>query len=240
MSVEYQFPCECGHLNRISVSDAGNTISCKGCDAQLEIPGMREIKKLKPFGEPTAEKDSKSAWTYEKGVWFSFGTAAFCLGLVVAGICLYVGYYNYPHERPKVRGDWYETATNDPPVDIPVWAYAPEPTKDGQSYEFTMFDYDKNMWIFESPDLEPVPPEYFTKWGDSYQTAIESTAYRSSLEDLWKFWHETEPQTPLKEWAEPAYSINARFAYTYYAFAGLGGLVTLIGLGMVIFAVGKK
>ena len=241
MSVEYQFPCDCGFANRVTVSDAGKKITCTKCGSVIELPGMREIKKLEPFEEKPSDEPKSSSWSYEKGIFFSFGMGAVCLGLVAAGICFYIGRFSFlPNTKPNVRGDWIQTGSQDPPVETPVWGFAPEPNTGQKAYELTMFDRKLQKWIFEDPDREPMPKEYFSKWGNSYRAGIESSVQRSRMQDLWKFWYETEPQEPLKEWEEPAYSINSRFAMTFYSFAGVGGVIALVGVSMVFYSVMKK
>ena len=89
-------------------------------------------------------------------------------------------------------------------------------------------------------DLAHLPREYFSKWGDSYLAAIETSVENSSIGDLWKFWYETEPKEPLKEWEEPIHAINWQFALTFYAFSGGGLVIALAGLFMIIHAVKKR
>ena len=239
MSDQYQYPCNCGQLISVSVNDAGKSVTCPSCDAVMEMPGMREIKKLKPAETAVSAKPSKK-WTREKGIYFSFGMGAIVIGLAIGSICYYIAVYKFPAERQDVRGEWNQTANATPPSDYPVWGFAPEPDTGQPEYELSIFDPDQQVWTFENDKKAPVPKDYFTKWGDSYKAGIESSVYRSNMQDLWKFWYEVEPKEPLKEWQEPDFVIYERFAFTFYSFASVGGAIALIGFGLVFVAVIKK
>lgn len=239
MSDAYYLPCNCGYDNIVSVSDAGKSIACESCSQTIEVPGMRDIKKLKPAAEKSVKAPEKK-WTREKGIYFAFGMGAIVIGLAVFGACYYIGAYQFAAERPDVRGEWHETSVKTPPADYPVWGFAPEPEMGAPQYELSIYDPENEVWTFEQNRKNPVPKEYFAKWGDSYRASIESSVQRSTMKDLWKFWYETEPKEPLQEWQEPMYVINGRFAYTFYSFAAAGGVVALIGFGLVGIAFTKK
>ena len=238
MSDKYQYPCECGQVILVTVNDAGREIECDGCGARIELPGMREIRKLEPetSGQAVAE-NAKQGWTYEKGVWFSFGLGAAIVGALIAGICFYIGHYKFLDDRPNVRGDWVSTSEKMPAENYPVFAYAPEPLPDRLNYEYTIWEEKNGVWIFEDKSREPVPREYFVKWGDSYRTSIESSVENATMKDLWKFWYQTEPKEPLQEWQEPSYVVSGRFAFTYYCFSAVGLAVAVMGCVMVFYSV---
>ena len=202
---------------------------------------MREIRKLDPVVDSNDTPKPKKNWTFEKGIYFSFGMGAVFVGLIVAGACIYIAYFNYPSLNPDIRGEWKETAKVDPPVGFTVWGYAPKPMTGGSNYEPVKFDHENQVWIFEAdPNQDPVPREYFSKWGSSFLARMESSVSRSNVDDLWEFWYEAEPSEPLPEWQVPIHVINNRFATTFYWFAAVGGVIAIVGFALVSFGVFKK
>lgn len=240
MSDQYQYTCQCGNKILVTVSDAGRNIPCDSCHAEIQLPGMRDIKRLPPQEESIPGSKTKPSWTYEKGIWFSYGIGAICLGLVVGVICFYIAHFDLPDDRPNVRGDWIATSERVPTVDYPVWGFTPAPVDGRRPYEYTIWDKKNKLWIFEDAKKKSQPREYFSKWGDSYLASIETSVENASMKDLWKFWFETEPNEPLKEWEEPMYVGYGRFARAYYTFSGLGFAVALIGLVMAVYSVTKR
>ncbi|MEC9092058.1 MAG: hypothetical protein VX438_05075 [Planctomycetota bacterium] len=240
MSDQYEYPCQCGATILVTANDAGRNLVCDTCQQSIQIPGLREIKNLTPHTQTSTGKLKESTWNFEKGIWFFLGGLAICLGLGVGIPCFLVGHYQFPYERPNVRGDWIATSERVPTVDYPVWAYAPNPLEGRRAYEYTIWDKSNQVWIFEDTKKQDQPREYFSKWGDSYLAAIETSVENSSIGDLWKFWYETEPKEPLKEWEEPIHAINWQFALTFYAFSGGGLVIALVGLFMIIHAVKKR
>ncbi len=60
MPVKYLLPCSCGAKITIDVGKAGRTVRCQ-CGRKVEVPTMREIKKLRQFQE--RQIDSASDWS---------------------------------------------------------------------------------------------------------------------------------------------------------------------------------
>lgn len=239
MSNKYLFPCECGHQNIVTPSDAGRTISCGSCQAELVLPGMRDIRGLEP-AEAGADAPSTKAWSYQKRVLYASGLGALLVGLTIAAIFFYIGYAKFDAQKPDIQGDWKLVSDQMPPANTPLWCYAPEPAPGQPQYEMAMWDPKQEMWTYENNRKPPVPLNYYSRWGDSIRTSIEGQVRQSSIKDLWKFWYETEPKMPLEEWQEPICVINGRFANTFYTFSAVGGVIALIGLGLLALAILKK
>lgn len=240
MSEEYKFPCDCGHHINVTISDAGKTIGCEVCGVQLQLPRLRDIKNLEPVEKAADKKSAEKTWSYEKGVWYASGMGAIIIGLVIAVSCFYIGHYKFDDDRPEVRAEWILTSEKMPETKTPVFAFAPEPAPGRTAYEYTIWDPEKEVWVFQDPKKKPQPKEYFAKWGSSFQASIEASVYVADMKDLWKFWYETEPKEPLKEWQDPVHVLNRRFAVTFYSFAGLGGAIALLGMIMVVYSVMKR
>ena len=236
MSDLYLFPCKCGTPYEVAVSDAGKMLPCPKCDFVNEMPGMRDLRKLElAIDKPTAEGASKG-WSRQNNILFSLGMGMGILFLIGATIFFWIGATQFDAEVPNIHGDWIETSDRLPP-EVPVWAYAPEPGKK-KSYQFTMFDPKRKVWIFQGRD-EVQPKEYFTKWGPSTRTSAEASTQNADIKDLWKFWYETDPSQQIPEWLEPMYVINGRFVRTFYTFGAICGVLALIGFVMVGLAFRK-
>ncbi len=90
MTNEYLLPCDCGHSNRVGARQAGETIEC-ACGARLDVPTMREMRRLEPVVEGAARH--KTAWGPRQGLAF--------LGLLVAALGLAAGGYFYFIVTPR-------------------------------------------------------------------------------------------------------------------------------------------
>ena len=67
MSIKYLLPCECGERLRITTAEAGETVTCPSCGAELSVPSLSELKWLEPADRPmrrrrTARWDARKAW----------------------------------------------------------------------------------------------------------------------------------------------------------------------------------
>jgi hypothetical protein len=82
MASDYLLPCTCGRTHRVSSSQAGSAIACP-CGAKLEVPTMRELKKLEPAaaGAPSRQR----TWGLPQGLLF--------LGMVLVGLGVLAGSY---------------------------------------------------------------------------------------------------------------------------------------------------
>jgi hypothetical protein len=83
MTSEYLLPCSCGRTNRVSVRQAGETVECAGCASKLDVPPMRELRRLEPVAAEAARP--KAAWGTRQGLFF-VGLLTLVLSLVVCGV----------------------------------------------------------------------------------------------------------------------------------------------------------
>ncbi len=63
MGIQYLLPCSCGERRPVSPRQAGETVRCR-CGALLQVPAMREIKKLERVGQSREASTSgqNSTW----------------------------------------------------------------------------------------------------------------------------------------------------------------------------------
>lgn len=75
---EYLLPCSCGHKLRIDRSQAGLSLSCPQCGAEVAVPTLRGLDRLEQV-VPAVSKAS-GEWGLRQGVLF--------LGCLIAGVAL--------------------------------------------------------------------------------------------------------------------------------------------------------
>lgn len=84
MPETYQLPCpNCSETIPVVTKMAGQTISCQDCDNSVEVPPMREIRRLEPLVENDTDSSQikqRSSKRSETGSWL------FSSGLLLAGI----------------------------------------------------------------------------------------------------------------------------------------------------------
>lgn len=78
MSVKYLLPCSCGEKIVIDVGKAGRTIRCQ-CGRQVEVPTLREIKKLRQFQQQPL--DLASEWSPRRAAALAGAMMAIVAGL---------------------------------------------------------------------------------------------------------------------------------------------------------------
>jgi hypothetical protein len=68
--MQYQLTCSCGTTHRVSVSQAGQSLTC-ACGNSLSIPTLRGLKELPPAqaGDATTSHSSERAETGRPSVW---------------------------------------------------------------------------------------------------------------------------------------------------------------------------
>ncbi len=82
--MKYLLPCSCGQTTPIEISQAGETITCQ-CGAELTIPALREIRKLKPAQDTAPPRRAPAAnWTLAQRLMFAIGLAIAAFGLARA------------------------------------------------------------------------------------------------------------------------------------------------------------
>lgn len=91
MSLKYALPCSCGHKVPVEIRQAGNQIACPECSTLVDIPKLRDLKKLEEIVENTGRKRS-GAWSGTQG-------ALFALGLILLAIGAGAGYYTYTFQQ---------------------------------------------------------------------------------------------------------------------------------------------
>jgi len=89
MSQKYALPCcDCGTVLAVEVRHAGSTMTCDKCGRSLDVPKLREIKRLEPVQEITSTK--QTAWTQLQGVLFA-------LGLLMLAVAASSSLYTYKY-----------------------------------------------------------------------------------------------------------------------------------------------
>ena len=83
----YLLSCECGEAFSISKRDAGKTLVCAECNAQIVVPNLREISAL-PLDEELYDI-AEPSWNKSRGVLFGLGSILVALGLGLALFHLY-------------------------------------------------------------------------------------------------------------------------------------------------------
>lgn len=84
MPETYQLPCtNCSESIPVAIKMAGRTTNCQHCDSSVEVPPMREIRRLEPAVENNTgsnQVNRQPAKRSESGSWL------FSSGLLLAGI----------------------------------------------------------------------------------------------------------------------------------------------------------
>ncbi len=89
MAARHLLPCpSCGHVNSITASQAGETITCSNCGATTEAPSLRGIRELPLDETAQVQKTRSSNWSHAQGVYFSLGLLSLIIGGVLCGIFL--------------------------------------------------------------------------------------------------------------------------------------------------------
>ncbi len=83
----YLLKCDtCGRENEIVLRQAGESIGC-ACGVQLEIPTLREIRKLPEMEDRTLS--SGRSWSRAQGVLFTLGLLVTVLTVIAASYAMY-------------------------------------------------------------------------------------------------------------------------------------------------------
>ena len=85
MGIKYLLPCSCGETRPIELCQAGETVPCR-CGAMLQVPTMRDIKKLEPYDQRSDDSSLRqvSTWGRRESRIF-LGTLLTCTGLGLFG-----------------------------------------------------------------------------------------------------------------------------------------------------------
>ena len=84
MSPRYLLPCKCGQSTPIEVGQAGQTIDCS-CGARLDVPTMREIRRLAQAEEGQTEQRRRGStgWNPLQGGTFAIGILTLVIAIFV-------------------------------------------------------------------------------------------------------------------------------------------------------------
>ena len=89
--MEYLLTCGCGRQNRVTRSQAGQSLTCQ-CGETLQVPTLRGMSELPAAGDETiatASADHKS-WGGWRGTLLAAGCAIFMIFLLPCAYYLYV------------------------------------------------------------------------------------------------------------------------------------------------------
>jgi hypothetical protein len=107
MADQYLLPCDCGHQTQVDTTQAGQTLKCAACQAELSVPAYSRIKKLQPAKTDDAESgDRKSGGKQERSMLkssvFTGGLIVTLLGLIAAAVFFYLFglFYQEPPTSP--------------------------------------------------------------------------------------------------------------------------------------------
>lgn len=83
----YLLPCPCGQRIPVSLAEAGGTVRCGACGAELAVPTYRELKSLEPAAaDANAPPRRPSNWTgWHRRI--LLGSVVTLVALALAAIC---------------------------------------------------------------------------------------------------------------------------------------------------------
>lgn len=108
MRTLYELPCDCGTIAIVDPGQAGQTIVCGKCAAELTVPTLLGLKKLRPVDRDDPALAPRT-WSDLQTVLFAVGTVVAFAGLMVV---MYYGWgwWNVDHiERPTLEGITWRT-----------------------------------------------------------------------------------------------------------------------------------
>ncbi|HBE68327.1 MAG TPA: hypothetical protein DDW52_09290 [Planctomycetaceae bacterium] len=78
--MQYLLRCQCGTDLHVTTSQAGDTVHCKACNSEVDVPRLRELKALPTVAseESTTLLDQPNAWRTWRGP-----TIALCAGALL-------------------------------------------------------------------------------------------------------------------------------------------------------------
>jgi hypothetical protein len=85
MANKYLLPCECGQSIPIEPSQAGQLVACS-CGNRVEVPSMRDIRRLEQQPTAPVERRQKRSWTATAGILFVSGAVLVMTGLGAGGL----------------------------------------------------------------------------------------------------------------------------------------------------------
>ena len=84
MITKYQLPCSCGRSIPVELNQAGRQVTCV-CGKSMEVPSMRELRKLPTSEEPDARSSQRPSWNLTAGSFFAVGLLVAVVSALVAG-----------------------------------------------------------------------------------------------------------------------------------------------------------
>ena len=96
MSQKYALPCNCGGTVVVELRHAGGTERCVQCAATVDVPKLRDLKKLNPILDGGA--------TRSQGGWSGVQGAFFAVGLLTLAIATGSTYYTYQYVQSYYDG----------------------------------------------------------------------------------------------------------------------------------------
>ena len=84
VSIKYWLPCECSKRLQVSTAEAGETVTCPSCAAQIVVPSMRLVKRLEPVERSTPRRP-RSRWSVRKA-WMTAGLAITVASLLTMAV----------------------------------------------------------------------------------------------------------------------------------------------------------
>ena len=101
MSKKYLFPCNCGFVQQVDTSQAGQTFTCSACKTERKIPTLLQIKELEP-AEEVVEKKRHTGHLRR-----AFLFIGILLTLLSAAFLIYtVPYFPQPKDVTKKRDEF--------------------------------------------------------------------------------------------------------------------------------------
>lgn len=104
MSQRFQLPCpQCQAIVPIETRHAGSVVVCERCQADIEVPKLRELKRLEPIAASPDKAKSPREWGGLSGGLFVFGVLLLTLAI---GASLYIYFWQKRYqpltEKPTV------------------------------------------------------------------------------------------------------------------------------------------
>lgn len=111
MARNFLLPCKnCGTKIPITVSQAGEAITCPNCQASNQVPTLREVNRLEVAEEATSvtpdrREQSRNAWRGSRGI-----ALALCLGVAILFLTR-TAYFGWGRSTIDTRGSAEEMIT---------------------------------------------------------------------------------------------------------------------------------
>lgn len=137
MSQNYLLPCpECGTDQQVTTRNAGGSISCKNCDANIDVPKLGDLRNL-DIAETGTKSAQSLAWDARKGRTFAVGMIIFVVCIATSiGLLLYSRSIDTTDEFAKRVDVMHEAIDKMSPTDL---------------------------YIFWTKDIEVLPPREWEK-----------------------------------------------------------------------------